>query len=55
VLPTLALWAFVQWALEFRPQLVHQRSPALVAAVTLGITVAVAAFCAVISIGLQSS
>ena len=55
VLPTLGLWAFVQWALEFRPELVHRRSPALVAAVTLGITVAVAAFCAVIAIGLQSS
>jgi hypothetical protein len=55
VLPTLGLWAFVQWALEFRPELVHRRSPALVAAITLGITVAVAAFCAVVAIGLQSS
>ncbi len=55
VLPTLGLWAFVQWALEFRPELVHQRSPALIAAVTLGITVAVAAFCGVVAIGLQSS
>jgi hypothetical protein len=54
MLPALALWAWVQWAIEYRPEVLHRRSAATIAVMTLGVTIAVAAFCAVIAVGLQS-
>ena len=54
MVPALALWAWVQWAIEYRPKVLHRRSPATIAVIMLAVTVAVAAFCAVIAVGLQS-
>ena len=54
VLPVLGVWAWMQWAMQARPELVHRSSPAALAVITLGVTLAVAAFCAVVAVGLQT-
>jgi hypothetical protein len=55
VLPTLSVWAWLQWAIQTHPDRLHRGNPATLAVIALGVTVAVAAFCGVIAIGLHNA
>jgi hypothetical protein len=55
VLPTLGVWAWLQWAMQAHPERLHRSDPATLSVMVLGVTVAVAAFCAVIAVGLHSA
>lgn len=52
-IPVLVVWSWVEWVMEYHPDRLHRRGPGTVVGVTLAITIAVAAFCAAVAVGLQ--